>query len=146
MNTINYANVRDISDVPSFHDAELIGIEHRPEDRGLVARFKRVSGELGPFRFTGVVAQRIVDFTAQNVVSRLLISARYEFSSAEARTWMQWVDSRDDAKAAPVNGEKADQYVRDLMSGRRVLFILEPSCGAEMAVFCDSVWLLTYSL
>ena len=142
MDTINYANVSDISDVPSFHDAEMITVEHRPEDRELVVRFKRVSGEVGAFRFTGVIAQRIVDFAAQNVVSRLLISPRYEFSSDEVRVWVQWLSSRDDAKAAPVGSEEADQYVRDFVTGRRALFILEPSCGAEMAILCESIWLL----
>jgi len=139
---VNYANVRNITDVPSFHDAELRGIEHRPEDGGLELRFKRVGGEVAAFRFVGVIAQRIVDFAGQNVLSRLLISPRYEFSSDEVRTWVQWLNSRDDAKAAPVDNEKADRYVRDFLTGRRALFVLEPSCGAEMVVLCESIWLL----
>jgi hypothetical protein len=142
MGMTDYVNVRDIADVPSFHDAELVGIEHRPEDRELELRFKRVRGEAAAFRFVGVITQRIVDFAEQNVLSRLLISPRYEFSSDEVRTWVRWINSRDDAKAAPVEGEKADRYVRDFVTGRRALFVLEPSCGAEMAVLCESIWLL----
>ncbi|SAL75169.1 hypothetical protein AWB68_04718 [Caballeronia choica] len=141
MDTTNYANVGEINDVPSFHDAEIVRIEHFSDDRELVVSFKRVSGEAGVFRFTGVIAQRIVDFSEQNVVSRLLISPRYRFSSDEVRTWVQWVNSRDDAKAAPIDGERADQYARDFVTGRGALFILEPSCGAEMAVLCESIWL-----
>jgi pyruvate-formate lyase-activating enzyme len=141
MDTTNYANVGEINDVPSFHDAEIVCIEHRSDDRELVVSFKRVSGEAGVFRFAGVIAQRLVDFSEQNVVSRLLISPRYRFSSDEVRTWVQWMNSRDDAKAAPIDSERADQYARDLVTGRRALFILEPSCGAEMAVLCESIWL-----
>ncbi len=142
MDITNYTNVRDINDVPSFHDAELIGIEHRPEDRELELQFKRVSGEAAAFRFVGVIAQRIVDFAEQNVLSRLLFSPGYKFSSDEVCTWVQWLNSRDDAKAAAIDCAKADQYVHDFVTGRRALFILEPSCGAEMAVLCESIWLL----
>jgi hypothetical protein len=142
MDTINYANVRDLNDVPSFHDAELIGIDHRPEDRALAVHLKRASGETGMFRFTGVIAQRLVDFAEQNVVSRLLISPRYPFSSDEVRTWIQWVNSRDNVQAAPLDVERADRYARhDFVTGQRALFVLEPSCGAQMAVLCESVWL-----
>ncbi|WP_414441768.1 hypothetical protein [Burkholderia sp. 22PA0106] len=141
MNTISYADVRSIHDVPSFHDAEITCIEHHSENRELVVSFKRVNGETGFFRFTGVIAQRIVDFSEQNVVSRLLMSPRYPFSSEEVRTWVRWVNSREDARAKPVDGERADQYVHDFVTGRRALFVLEPSCGAEMAVLCESIWL-----
>jgi hypothetical protein len=142
MDTINYANVRDLNDVPSFHDAEIIGIDHHPEDRELSVHLKRASGENGVFRFTGVIAQRIVDFGEKNVVSRLLISPRYPFSSDEVRTWVQWVNSRDNVIAVPVDGERADQYARDdFVTGQRALFVLEPSCGAQIAVLCESVWL-----
>jgi pyruvate-formate lyase-activating enzyme len=142
MDTINYANVRDLTDVPSFHDAEIIRIDHRREDRELAVHLKRASGDTGVFRFTGVIAQRIVDFTEQNVVSRLLISPRYPFSSDEVRRWVQWVNSRDTVTAVPVDDERADQYARDdLVTGQRALFVLEPSCGAQMAVLCESVWL-----
>jgi hypothetical protein len=141
MDTMDYANVGEINDVPSFHDAEIVSIEHHSDDRELVVSFKRVNGEAGIFRFTGVIAQRIVDFSEQNVVSRLLISPRYRFSSHEIRTWVQWLNSRDDANAAPIDSERADQYARDFVTGQRALFILEPSCGAEMAVLCESIWL-----
>lgn len=141
MNVVNYADVRGTHDVPSFHDAEIVSIGHHSEDRELVMSLKRVRGETGVFRFTRVIAQRIVDFSEQNVVSRLLISPRYPFSSDEVRTWVQWVNSREDAKAAPVDGQLLDQYMHDFMTGQRALFILEPSCGAEMAVLCESIWL-----
>jgi hypothetical protein len=142
MNPLNYVNIKDVDSVPSFHDAELIGIEHRPDARELVLRFRRVAGEIESLRFTEVNVLRIVDFAEQNLASRLLISPKYQFSSDDVRTWVQWVNSRDDAKASPIDDERANQYVCDFAAARKALFILEPSCGAEIAVLCESVWLM----
>jgi hypothetical protein len=125
---------------PTFHDAELVGIDHQPADRELLLRFKRVDGTTGAFRFVGVVSQRLVDFAEQNVVSRLLISPTYHFSVAEVGQWLRWVDSRDDFQAT-VDQKQIDQRMADFAAGRKALFVLEPSCGAEVAVVCDSIWL-----
>lgn len=125
---------------PTFHDAELVAIDHRPADRELLLRFTRVDGTTGTFRFVGVVSQRVVDFAEQNVVSRLLISPKYRFSASEVGQWLRWVDSRDDSQAT-VDQKKIDQRVADFGAGRKALFVLEPSCGAEVAVVCDSIWL-----
>lgn len=141
MQNENYQNVIGFKgERPTFHDAELVGIDHRPADRELLLRLTRVDGTTGTFRFTGVVSQRIVDFAEQNVVSRLLISPTYNFSTAEVAQWSRWVDSRDDFQAT-VNQEQIDQRIADFAAGRKALFVLEPSCGAEVAVVCDSIWL-----
>jgi hypothetical protein len=103
------------------------------------ARLRRVGGEVEVLRFSGVIGQRMLDFARQNVASRLLISSRYAFTSTEARTWVQWINSRDDSKAAAVSEDKGEELVRDFGAGRRVLFVLEPSCGAEFAVLCESI-------
>ncbi|MGK8889128.1 hypothetical protein [Burkholderia gladioli] len=137
----NYQTVVALKvDEPTFHDAELVGIDHRPADRELLLRFARVDGTTGIFRFVGVVSQRIVDFAEQNVVSRLLISPTYNFSATEVGQWSRWVDSRD-AFQAPVDQTLIDRRLADFVAGRKALFVLEPSCGAEVAVVCDSIWL-----
>jgi hypothetical protein len=139
MDTGTYADIRNMADFPSFHDAELTGIEHDPEARTLELQFRRVGGEVETLRFSGVIGQRMIDFAGQNVASRLLISPRYAFTSAEVCRWVQWINSRDDSKAAAISEEKGEAYVADFSAGRRVLFVLEPSCGAELAVLCESV-------
>ncbi|RZF23984.1 hypothetical protein EVC45_41240 [Paraburkholderia sp. UYCP14C] len=132
-------DIQNIANFPSFHDAELIGIEHDPGARTLELRFRRVGGDTEALRFSGVIGQRLIDFAGQNVVSRLLISPRYAFSSGEVRTWLQWINSRDDSKGTAVSEQKGDEYIQNLKAGNRVLFVLEPSCGAEMAVLCESL-------
>ncbi|HEY4295801.1 MAG TPA: hypothetical protein VGM85_04945 [Paraburkholderia sp.] len=139
MATGTYTDIRNVADFPSFHDAELTGIEHDPEARALELCFRRVGGEIEVLRFSGVIGQRLIDFAGQNVASRLLISPRYAFSLAEVRTWVQWINSRDDSKGAPISEQNGDEYVQNLKAGHRVLFVLEPSCGAEMAVLCESL-------
>lgn len=143
MDTSTYTDIQNIADFPSFHDAELCGIEYDPGTRSLELRFRRVGGEVEMLRFLGVIGQRMIDFAGQNVASRLLISPRYAFTLAEARTWVQWINSRDDSKGEAISEEKGEEYVRDFRAGRSVLFILEPSCGAEMAILCGSVSLKT---
>ena len=102
---------------------------------------RRVGGEVEVFKFSGVIAQRLVEFAGQNVASRLLISPGCAFTLAEVRTWIQWIHSRDDSKAVAISEEKGEEYMRDIAAGRRARFVLEPSCGAEMAVLCESVFL-----
>lgn len=141
MQNENYQNIIEFKgERPTFHDAELVGIDHRPADRELLLRFARVDGTTGTFHFLGVVSLRVVDFAEQNVVSRLLISPTYNFSAAEVGQWSRWVDSRDDFQAT-VDQTQVDQRIADFGAGRRALFVLEPSCGAEVAVVCDSIWL-----
>jgi hypothetical protein len=139
MATGTYTDIRNVSEIPGFHDAELTGIAHDPELRILELRFRRVGGEVEVLRFSGVIRQRLIDFAGQNVASRILISPRYAFSLAEVRTWLQWMNSRDDSKGAAISEQNGEGCVRDLVAGHRVLFVLEPSCGAEMAVLCESL-------
>ncbi|KVN30683.1 hypothetical protein WJ63_07830 [Burkholderia pyrrocinia] len=139
MDNVQYRNVIGLEGVPTFHDAELIRIEHRPSSRELLLEFQRVDGSVGTFRFVGVLSQRMVDFAEQNVVSRLLISPAYSFSTAELRQWLSWVDGRTDSRPRVVDASMVGQFADDLTSSRRALFVLEPSCGAEAAVVCEAI-------
>ncbi|MBN3749940.1 hypothetical protein G3N96_31630 [Burkholderia sp. Se-20373] len=125
--------------IPTFHDAELVTIDHRPADHALRLRFRRVGGEIHSFRFTGVISFRIIDFAQQNVVSRLLLSPAYPFSQTEVRHWLKWIGSREDFDAANVDDSRLDQYLADFDTDRKALFVLEPSCGAEVAVLCETI-------
>ncbi|MCC8396238.1 hypothetical protein LJ656_26980 [Paraburkholderia sp. MMS20-SJTR3] len=109
----------------------------------LALRFRRVGGGIEVLRFSEVTGQRLIDFANQNVVSRLLVSPRYIFSPVAVQTWVQWIDSRDDYKATAISEGQSEDYVGDFGAGRRVLFVLELSCSAEMAVICGSVALRT---
>ncbi|MCR4465700.1 hypothetical protein [Burkholderia sp. SCN-KJ] len=139
MGNVTYQSMIGLEKMPSFHDAELVTIDHRPTDRELRLRFSRVGGDVNTFRFTGVICQRVLDFAEQNVVSRLLISPAYPFSAAEVCQWLKWINSREDFEAANIDESLANQYLADFGAGRKALFVLDPSCGAEVAVLCESI-------
>lgn len=139
MNQTTYTDIRRVEQFPGFHDSELVCIEHRPDEHELELCFRRVGGERESIRFLGVVALRTVDFAAQNVVSRLLISPRYNFSLGEVRNWLEWLGGRVDSRPAAITNEKVEQCFQQLQAGQQALFVLEPSCGAEMAVLCGAV-------
>lgn len=139
MENVRYRNIIGFEGLPTFHDAELTKIEHRPVERTLLLQFLRIGGTTGTFRFTGVVSQRVVDFAKQNVVSRLLISPVYKFPTVEVSQWMSWVDSRVDSRSPSVDPSKVSRHADDFASGRRALFVLEPSCGAELVVVCEKI-------
>lgn len=136
-----YTNVRDLQEFPSFHDAELFRIEHRRDDRELELGFKRVNGEIEFLLFRQVICQRIVDFAEQNVASRILLSPKHPFSVNDVRTLVGWVRSWADSKPQLVSDEQAEQLTQAFLAGKETLFALEPSCGAEMVVLCESAWL-----
>lgn len=129
--------------LPSFHDAELMAVEHDPDAKSLTLRLKRVSGPVETLLLSAVVAQRMIDFADQNVASRLLVSPLHDFSLDDLRVWIRWIYSRDDAQAPEPDRIIIERFYQDVMAGRKTLFILEPSCGAEMAVLCESVSILT---
>jgi hypothetical protein len=141
MEKSSYLNVRDIQNLPSFHDAELFRIEHRRDDRELELGFKRVNGELEYLLLKQVLSQRLVDFAEQNVASRVLLSPKHSFSVSDVRTAVGWLRSSADSKPALVSEEQAEHIAQAILEGRSTLFALEPSCGAEMVVLCESAWL-----
>lgn len=130
-----YIDIRNIANLPSFHDAELYGLEHDPEAGLLELRFRRVDGKLEVLKFSGVFAQRMIDFAGQNVASRPLISHRYAFTLVEICRWILWINSRDDSKAVLISEDKGQDCMWDFATGRQMLFVLEPS----MAVLCECV-------
>jgi hypothetical protein len=138
-----YTNVRDLGKLPSFHDAELIRIEHRPDEHQLDLGFKRVNGEIEFLRFLQVSALRIVDFAEQNVASRILLTPMHVFSNLDVCSFVGWVRSYVDSRPAHVSEEQAEQLTQDFLEGKKALFALEPSCGAEIVVLCESAWLLS---
>ncbi|MBB5456414.1 MULTISPECIES: hypothetical protein [Paraburkholderia] len=141
MEKSNYANVRDLQNLPSFHDAELFRIEHRRDESELELGFKRVNGEMEVLLFKQVISLRMLDFAEQNVVSRVLLSPKHSFSVSDVRTIIGWIRSWTDSKPALVSQEQAENITQDILTGKATLFALDPSCGAEVAVLCESVWL-----
>jgi hypothetical protein len=143
MTKSSLSSIEDVAAFPSFHDAELISVEHDPDATFLTVRLKRVSGPVETLAFRGVIAQRMIDFADQNVASRVLISPMYGFSIDDLSAWVRWMYSRDGANAPELDRAIIERMYQDMIAGRKALFVLEPSCGAELAVLCESIAILT---
>ncbi|WNC93345.1 hypothetical protein RI103_21300 [Paraburkholderia sp. FT54] len=122
----------------NYHDAELVGCAYSRTDSALLLSFECTDGTTPKLLFSGVTSMRANDFSQQNVVSRLLISPTYEFTPVESRAYVNWANSRHDYQAA-MTDEKARTIAADIATNRSVLFVLEPSVGAEVVALCTGM-------
>lgn len=122
----------------SYHDAELSGAAYSRVNASALLNFECVSGDSARLLFSGVKALRINDYGLQNVVSRLLVSPSYAFSTNEVHEYVSWAHSKHDYKA-PFSDEEARDIEIAIEHGRLMLFVLEPSVGAEIVILCESV-------
>jgi len=75
----------------------------------------------------------------QNVVSRLLIhGTNIAFTEADLVQHVGWV-SRTCEGEQLAETEDVNTLVQNVVSGRRLLFVLEPSWGAEMVVIAEKI-------
>jgi hypothetical protein len=124
-----------------FHDAELRLVCHRPEDDVLELRFAMADGEFARVSLSGVTAFRVTDMRMQNVVSRLMINGwNFQLPRDEIHENVRWISETCEGEqlARPA---KLEDIVGKVISGEKLLFILEPACGAEMkAVIADVIF------
>lgn len=124
--------------IHSYHDAEIAGIAYSRAHRTGLLNLERVSGDEARLVFSGVNALRANDFGLQNVVSRILISTSHAFSPGEVQTYVQWAHSQHDYKAS-LSDEKTTEIVSAISRGELILFVAEPSVGAEIVILCERI-------
>ncbi len=122
----------------SYHDAELIGCAYSRINSSLLLSFECVDGTTPKLQFSGVTAVRVNDFGQQNVVSRLLISPSHVFTPDEIRTYVDWASSQHDYRAAMTH-ERSKIIAAAVAEQQSILFVLEPSVGAEVVALCQTV-------
>ncbi|ALX41445.1 MULTISPECIES: hypothetical protein [Burkholderia] len=122
----------------NYHDAEFIGCEYSRSASALSLSFECADGKMSKLLLSGVRAVRINDFTRQNVVARLLVSPKYQFTLDEVATYVNWASSQHDYRAQ-ASAEKIQAVHADIASGKCLLFVMEQSAGAEAVVLCDTL-------
>ncbi|WP_236061155.1 hypothetical protein [Paraburkholderia domus] len=122
----------------SYHDAELVGCAYSRTDSSLLLSFECTDGTTPKLLFSGVTAVRANDFGRQNVVSRLLISPSHVFTPDEIRIYVNWANSQHDYRASMTN-ESAQTIAASVAEAKSILFVLEPSVGAEVVALCRGV-------
>ncbi|HEY0334081.1 MAG TPA: hypothetical protein VGC74_10275 [Stenotrophomonas sp.] len=127
------------TNLPSFHDADLVGI------RWVGAQELRVDLRLqnadASVMFRGVKFFRVVDFATQNVVERLWSSEQLPDDQAFLVQQLKWATSTVDCPSY-LSAGKAEELVDAIKSGRHGLFGVIPSVGAELVVLCEGVEVL----
>jgi len=124
--------------VEKFHDAELRSFETIREERFVKLSFILQSSEIYQIQLHNIAAFRAVDIIHQNVISSLLVSTIFEFSPERAVHFIKWTNSLTD-NSSLINDQQIARYVDRLTRREIMLFVLEPSWGAEIAALCESI-------
>lgn len=118
-----------------FHDAELNGIEHDRLSTTVKLVFALADNSRACLLFREVSGLRVVDYGTQNVVSRLLTSgeADSDFNSDDISRNVSWVYGTADGGHV-IDENRLAGVVTAVASKKLLLFMLEPSWGAEVGI------------
>ncbi|MXN80150.1 hypothetical protein GR157_36245 [Burkholderia sp. 4701] len=122
----------------SYHDAEIGGIAYTRALRSVLLSLEQPGGKEAQLLFSGVRAFRVNDYGLENVVSRTLVSTSRKFSREEIRDYVQWAQSEHNFKA-PLTEARTKEIEAALSRGKLLLFVVEPSVGAEIVILCAGV-------
>jgi hypothetical protein len=126
----------------NFHDAKLRHILHIADINCLELGFEIDNGKLVTISLHGLVNFRVVDFCIQNVVSGLFIqSVNLKLSRNELIDRIWWMLSNCDGDLL------TDEVTVNILTQRvelnnLLLFILEPSWGAEVIVLAEKCYFM----
>jgi len=131
--------MENIERFDTFHDAELRHVSHKAAVDLLELGFEKADGQFVVVSLCGVVAFRATDMRMQNVVSRLLVhGANITLTEADLIEHVGWVSRTCDGEQL-LEPAAVSTLVQKVVSGERLLFILEPSWGAEMVVLAEEI-------
>lgn len=123
----------------TFHDAELRQMSHIADVNRLELGFERADGQFVVISLRGLVAFRAVDFGLQNVVSRLLVHGlNLKLTQPELVDHVGWTLNSCDSDQLS-DPATVSTLVSRVDSGELLLFILEPSWGAEMIALAKKI-------
>jgi hypothetical protein len=122
-----------------FHDAELRKIVNNTDKRCIELYFKKSNEEFASIYIDNPIICRVVDFSLQNIVFRLIIDGcNSKFNSEELIWRVKWIAincNRDNL----LDYSAIDRIVTRLNIGELHLLIIESSWGAELAVIAESI-------
>jgi len=116
-----------------FHDAELNALTHDPTTSTACLSFRSDDSTNAEIVFDGVCGLRAVDYGLQNVVSRLLSSSLSHLAHEDIVRHVTWINNTSEGKCL-INANEIDKLVEQIERNELLLFILEPSWGAELSI------------
>lgn len=132
-------NMENVERLSTFHDAELRQVSHKAEFGLLELGFEKADGQFVVMSLCRVAAFRVTDMAMQNVVSRLLIhGVNIKLTENELADRIGWVSKTCDGEQLS-EPSTLSMLIDKVNSGEMLLFILEPSWGAELIVIAEKL-------
>ncbi|GEM_PF-1788360 len=120
-----------------YHDAALVGLATGDVHNDLALSFKAENGDETTLILRECQFYRVVDFGAQNIVSRLLFIRGSGVDADAVEEKLRWASSKVDAPSF-LTPERLKVLIERIKGGELGLLYLEPSNGAELvAVFSE---------
>jgi hypothetical protein len=128
----------DFKNLVPYHDAEFIRIDSASQQRQLSLSFLLSNGEIKNLILLECEFFRVLDYTSQNIVSRLLFMHGASSDDAFLNDRLIWASSLSDAPGF-LSAERCRHLIIEIKASRLILFLLEPSAGAEVVALCKSI-------
>ncbi len=126
----------------SFHDSVLTNIDIDANHESIVLSFDFESGGKGILKMCQVVAFRCEDLVTQNIVNKIYLSSKNDFSYEYLNYWINWATRLSDTKSWLVETAK-EQWLKKIDLGDLELIYIEPSLGARIAIVCSQLFVET---
>jgi len=124
--------------IADYHDAAITGIAADDVSGELLLAVKLENGAKKTLALDGCEIFRIVDFTPQNVISRIMVFRDSSVDENLLIEKLRWVTSFCDASSY-LSEERLQNLMRRIKVGELSLVVVEPSAGAEIIALCRSV-------
>jgi hypothetical protein len=122
----------------AYHDAEFVRVDSASKQRELSLSFVLSNGEVKNLILMECEFFRVLDYTSQNIVSRVLILHGASSDRSFLTDRLIWAASLSDAPSF-LSAERCSNLLMEIEASKLVLFLLEPSAGAEVVALCKSV-------
>ncbi|NHN68222.1 MULTISPECIES: hypothetical protein [Pseudomonas] len=121
-----------------YHDAVLMGISTYNASDSYLLSFKHFDGKKSELILSGCELVRMVDYTTQNIVSRLVVYQGATVDRVDVATKLTWGSELLDASSY-LTQETINRIIERISSGSACLIYLEPSSGAEVVALCNGI-------
>jgi hypothetical protein len=120
-----------------YHDAVISGIMEADKAGDWVLSVKDENGAIKTLTLAECEMFRVVDFTLQNIVSRIMVFRGTSIDENFVAQRLNWASSLCDASSY-LDEERRRDLVLRIKDGELSLIIVEPSVGAEIVALCRS--------
>lgn len=121
-----------------YHDAALVGISTDDASDSYFLSFKHFDGKKSELILNNCALVRMVDYTTQNIVSRLIVYQGATVDRVDVATKLTWASELLDASSY-LSQEAISRIIDRISSGSACLVYLESSSGAEVVALCNSI-------